>query len=205
MSKPLTPRSRARRIARELATLAAFALVLLSARSSLADHYTVPSGSMQPTVEIDDHILVNKAAYGLRVPFTSAYIAHFSGPAIGDVVVLDSPEEDKVLLKRVVGVPGTRVEVRGGRVSIDGKLAPVEQRADGLHELLGGADHALRLGRGGGPSWGPVTIPDGRYLVMGDNRGDSRDGRFFGLVTRDAILGRAIGVYWRSGLTWDGL
>jgi len=204
MSKP-PPRSRARRIARELATIAVFALVLFSARSSLADHYTVPSGSKQPTIEIDDHILVNKAAYGLRVPFTSAYIAHFGGPAIGDVVVLDSPEEDKVLLKRVVGVPGTRVEVRGGRVSIDGKLAPVEQRADGLHELLGGADHALRLSHGGGPSWGPITIPDGRYLVMGDNRGDSRDGRFFGLVTRDAILGRAIGVYWRSGLTWDGL
>jgi signal peptidase I len=205
MSKPTPARSRARRIARELLAIAAFVLVLLSARSSLADHYTVPTGSMQPTVEIDDHILVNKAAYGLRVPFTNTYVARFDGPAVGDVVVLDSPEEDKVLLKRVVGVPGTRVEVRGGRVSIDGKPAPIEQRADGLHELLGGADHALRLSHGGGPSWGPVAIPDGRYLVMGDNRGDSHDGRSFGLVTREAILGRAVGVYWRSGLTWDGL
>jgi signal peptidase I len=198
-------RSRTRRIAREVLTVAVFALVLMSARSSVADHYLVPTGSMQPTVEIDDHVLVNKAAYGLRVPFSRSYLARFGGPAVGDVVVLDAPDEDKVLLKRVVGVPGTRVEVRGGRVRIDGELAPVEQRGDALYEQLGGADHALRLTRGGGPDWGPVTIPDGRYLVMGDNRGDSRDGRFFGLVTREAILGRAVGVFWRSGPTWDGL
>src|SRR5262245_60122672 len=187
MSNPTPPvrsRSRARRIGRELVVLAVFILVLLSARSSLADHYQVPSGSMQPSVEIDDRILVNKAAYGVRVPFTTTYVARFGGPAIGDVVVLDSPEEDKVLLKRVVGVPGSRIEVRHGRVRIDGKLAPVEQRADGLHEQLGAADHALRLTDGGGPDWGPVTIPEDRYLVMGDNRGDSRDGRSFGLVRR---------------------
>jgi signal peptidase I len=185
--------------------LIGFVVVLMSARSSLADHYRVPTGSMQPTVEIDDHILVNKAAYGLRVPFSSTYLAQFGGPAVGDVVVLDSPDEDKVLLKRVVGVPGARVEVRGGQLMIDGKLAAVEHRANGLYEQLGGAEHALRLTHGGGPAWGPVTIPDDRYLVMGDNRGDSRDGRFFGLVTREAILGRAVGVIWRAGPTWDGL
>jgi signal peptidase I len=185
--------------------IAAFALVLMSARSSLADHYLVPTGSMQPTVAIDDHILVNKAAYGLRVPFSGTYLTHFGGPAVGDVVILDAPDEDKLLLKRVIGVPGTQVEVRGGRVWIDGKAAPVEHRPDGLHEQLGGADHALRLTQGGGPDWGPVSIPEDRYLVMGDNRGDSRDGRYFGLVSREAILGRALGVFWRSGPTWDGL
>src|SRR5215467_11929646 len=157
MSKSTPPRSRMRRVVRELLMLAAFVLVAMSARSSLADHYRVPSGSMQPSVEIDDHILVNKAAYGLRVPFTDNYVTRFDGPAIGDVVVLDSPEEDKVLLKRVVGVPGT----------------PLEHRGDGLHEQLGRADHALRLTHGGGPDWGPVAIPEGRYLVVGDNRGDS--------------------------------
>ncbi|HMG52732.1 MAG TPA: signal peptidase I [Kofleriaceae bacterium] len=199
------PRSRTARIVRELFVVAAFALVLMSARSTLADHYQVPTGSMQPSVEIDDHIVVNKAAYGLRVPFTGAYLARFGGPAVGDVVVLDSPEDSRVLLKRVVGVPGTRVEVRGGRLRIDGELAPVDRRADGLHEQLGGHDHALRLTAGGGPDWGPATIPEGRYLVMGDNRGDSRDGRSFGLVARDAILGRAMGVVWRGGPAWDGL
>ena len=204
-SSPPPVRSRTRRIAREVLTVAVFALVLMSARSTLADHYLVPTGSMQPTVEIDDHVLVNKAAYGLRVPFSHSYLARFAGPAAGDVVVLDAPDEDKVLLKRVVGVPGTRVEVRGGRIWIDDKPAPVAHRGDELYEQLGRADHALRLTRGGGPDWGPVAIPEGRYLVMGDNRGDSRDGRFFGLVTREAILGRAVGVFWRSGPTWDGL
>jgi signal peptidase I len=206
MPKPTPPvRSKARRLARELLMIAAVALVLMSARSSLADHYRVPTGSMQPTVEIDDRILVNKAAYGLRVPFTNAYVTRFDGPAIGDVVVLDSPEQAKVLLKRVVGIPGTRVEVRGGHISIDDKPAPVARRADGLYERLGDAVHQLRLSHGGGPDYGPVTIPDGSYLVMGDNRGDSHDGREFGLVSREAILGRAIGVYWRAGPTWDGL
>jgi signal peptidase I len=204
-NSPPPARSRFRRLARELAVLAAFVLVLLSARSSLADHYRVPTGSMQPTVDIDDHILVNKAAYGLRVPFSHSYVARFGGPAVGDVVVLDAPDDDKVLLKRVVGVPGTRVEVRSGQVWLDGVPAAIEHRPDGLHELLGGADHEVRLTRGGGPDWGPVTIPDGRYLVMGDNRGDSRDGRFFGLVTGEAILGRAVGVFWRGGPVWDGL
>jgi signal peptidase I len=206
MTKP-TPhvRSKARRIARELLVIAAFALVLMSARSSLADHYSVPTGSMLPTIEIDDRIVVNKAAYGLHVPFTSTYLARFDGPKLGDVVVLDSPEEAKVLLKRVVGTPGARVEVRGGRILVDGKLALVEPHPDGLYERLGGAVHQVRITRDGGPDYGPVTIPEGRYLVMGDNRGDSHDGRSFGLVSREAILGRAMGVFWRGGPTWDGL
>lgn len=206
MTKPKSPvRSKARRIARELLMLAAFALVLMSARSSLADHYSVPTGSMLPTVELDDRIVVNKAAYGLHVPFTSTYVTRFDGPEIGDVVVLDSPEAAKVLLKRVVGVPGTRVEVRGGRIFIDDQPAPVEQRAGELYERLGGILHQVRLTRGGGPDYGPVAIPEGRYLVMGDNRGDSHDGRSFGLVSREAILGRAMGVFWRGGPTWDAL
>lgn len=206
MTKPTPPvRSKPRRFARELLVIGAFALVLMSARSSLADHYSVPTGSMLPTIELDDRIVVNKAAYGLHVPFTSAYVTRFDGPRLGDVVVLDSPEESKVLLKRVVGVPGARVEVRGGQLRIDDQPAPIEERADGLYERLGGALHHVRLAPDGGPDWGPVTIPEDRYLVMGDNRGDSHDGRSFGLVARDAILGRAMGVFWRGGPTWDGL
>jgi signal peptidase I len=197
MSKRVT--SRPRRVARELAILAAFALVLLSARSSLATHYHVPTGSMRPTVEIDDRILVSKVAYGLRVPFTSSYAVRFDDPALGDVVVLDSPIEDKILVKRVIGTPGKTIEVRAGRVLIDGKLAPLEERADGLYERLDDIEHPIRITHGGGPDWGPAAIPADHYLVMGDNRGESGDGRSFGLVTRDAILGRAFGVYWRGG------
>lgn len=206
MQKPQpVVRSRARRIAREIGVLAAFALVLISARSSLADHYRVPTGSMLPTVQVDDRILVNKTAYGLRLPFTSTYVTRAAGPEVGDVVVLDSPETDKVLLKRVVGTPGVRVEVRGGRISLDGRPAPIEERAEGTYERLGGVVHPIRLTNDGGPDFGPSAIPDGQYLVMGDNRGDSHDGRSFGLVSRDAIFGRAVGVFWRSGPTWDEL
>jgi signal peptidase I len=199
------PTSRWRPRIRALLRLAALVLVLASARSTLADHYRVPTGSMQPTIDIDDRIIVNKAAYGLRVPFTHAFVMHFGGPDVGDVVVLDSPDDDMVLVKRVIGVPGSRVEVRGGHVTIDGMHAVVEQRSDGLFEHLAGATHPIDLSHGGGPDFGPLVIPDGYYLVMGDNRGDSRDGRMFGLVERDAILGRAVGVYWRGAPSWNGL
>ena len=195
---PLPP---LRRVVREIARVLAFVLIFASARSTLADHYKVPSGSMEPTVETGDRIIVNKAAYGLHVPFTHAIEARFEGPQLGDVVVLDSPDEDKVLLKRVVATPGTTIEVRDGHITIDGTPAPV---VDGF-EQLGNAHHRVSFANGGGPDFGPMMIPEDRYLVMGDNRGNSRDGRFFGLVTREAILGHAIAVYWRDGPTWDGL
>jgi signal peptidase I len=179
--------------------------ILTLARASLADHYKVPSGSMEPSVETGDYIIVNKAAYGLRVPLTQTYVVRFSGPRVGDVVVLDSPDEDKVLLKRVVATPGTTVEIREGRVVLDGVEVPVDAHGADLREQLGGVDHPISLARGGGPDFGPITVPRDRYLVVGDNRGDSRDGRYFGLVAGDSILGRAIGVYWRGGPTWDGL
>jgi signal peptidase I len=198
-------RKRLRAFVRSGVSLAIFVGVFASARASLADHYRVPSGSMEPSVETDDYIIVNKAAYGLRVPLTHTYVMRFSGPRIGDVVVLDAPDEDKVLLKRVVATPGTTVEVRNGHVVLDGVEAPVDSRGEGLREQLGGVDHPISLARGGGPDFGPVEIPSDRYLVLGDNRGDSRDGRYFGLVTGESILGRAIGVYWRGKPTWDGL
>lgn len=199
------PRSRLRRFVREVSIFLVMAFVLMSARSSLADHYQVPTGSMRPTVQIDDRIFVNKAAYGLRVPFTQTFAAEFDGPQIGDAVVLRSPEDGKVLLKRVVGIPGTTIEVHLGQISIDGKLAPIED-IHGFHvENLAGKHHLVRLTNAGGPDYGPTTLPPGHYLVMGDNRGDSHDGRSFGLVTRDAFLGRAFAVYWRGGPTWESL
>jgi signal peptidase I len=194
-------RTRVRRWLREARWLIAIAVLLLTVRSSLANHYKVPTGSMEPTVEVGDRIVVNKAAYGLRLPFASTYAITGGDPELGEVVVLDSPEEDKVLLKRIAGTPGKRVEVRGGRITIDGALAPI---TDG-QEQLGEALHPIRITGDGGPDFGPLVIPDGHYLVMGDNRGESNDGRSFGLVTRDAILGRALGVYWRGGPTWEGL
>ncbi len=89
--------------------LAIIVLTMLTVRASLADHVRVPTGSMQPTVAIGDRVIVNKAAYGLRVPGTQLWLARFAGPAVGDVVVLDAPDEDKLLLKRVVAGPGDTI------------------------------------------------------------------------------------------------
>jgi signal peptidase I len=183
------------------------ALVVLSARSSLADHYVVPSGSMLPTVQEGDRIVVDKLAYGLRLPFTNLYIFEDSDPAPGEVVIVESPANGNTLVKRVVGGPGDVVEVQNGRIFLNGE--PVEilsAEGGGLVEILGREPHPLRLTRGGGPDYGPRQIPLGRFLVMGDNRGDSFDGRLFGLVRRGAIRGRAVAVYHSSGsFTWRAL
>jgi signal peptidase I len=199
-------RLRLRAALRPWLTTAAFLVAMLGARASLADHYRVPTGSMLPTVREGDHLLVNKLAYGLRLPLSHVYLVESDGPAPGDVVVFDSPEDGQVLLKRVAGVPGDRVEVRAGRLSINGRPMPVESRDGRLYERLGGADHELDMSRGGGPDWGPTIIPPDRYLLLGDNRGNSRDGRIFGLAERSAILGRALGVFLRDGRpTWQPL
>lgn len=176
---------------------------LLGLRASVADHYQVPTGSMLPTVEVGDRVVVNKLAYGLRVPLTHAWMISGSGPAVGEVVVLDG--SDTVLLKRVAAGPGDTVEVRGGEIVLNGAVQAVSRRGDGWVEQLGDHQHALRLSAGGGPDFGPTRVPDGHYFLLGDNRGDSRDSRYFGFVRRERILGRAVGVYWRGGPTWRGL
>lgn len=108
-------RKRRIRWIKDLSALGLFILTTFAARASLADHYIVPSGSMKPTVQIGDRILVNKLAYGLRVPFTTHYLIEGSDPQSGDVVILKSPEDGTILLKRVVGVPGDPVTMNDGR------------------------------------------------------------------------------------------
>jgi signal peptidase I len=180
-------------------SVGAAAVVVLVARTSLADHYQVPSGSMRPTVQIGDRVLVDKSAYGLRLPLVDGYLVRGAEPERGDVVVLEAPDTGIVLLKRVVAVPGDRVEVHAGQVWIDGQPAPVGVEDGTELELLeGGRRHPVALGDGG-PDYGPIAVPADRYLVLGDNRGGSRDGRFFGLVGRDALLGRVERVYFREG------
>jgi signal peptidase I len=195
-----TPRRRTGR--KDLVALLGFALVMLAARSALADHYVVPSGSMDPTVHVGDRIVALKAAYGLRLPWTEIWMSGPELPARGDVVVLRSPEDGQVLLKRVVAVAGDRVEVREGRVWIDGREMPIEAG----QERLGAAPHPVSLELGGGPPFGPTIVPPEHVLLMGDNRGNSRDGRSFGFVAAQHILGRALGVYYRDGaLEWHAL
>lgn len=204
--EPVGRRARAVAWLREALGILAFLAVIAAARSSLADHYHVPTGSMIPTVAIGDRLLVNKLAFGLRAPFTSHVIMSFAGPARGDVVVLDSPENGDTLLKRVVAIPGDRVEVAGGRLIINGAAVAVDQVGGAMFEHLGPRAHRLALTFGGGRDFGPTTLGADQYLVLGDNRGESHDGRSFGLVDRRAIFGRAIAVWIRhGGLTWEKL
>lgn len=206
--REVTPSRRRRWLQpREVITLLTFIVAVGAGRSSVADHYYVPTGSMIPTVEVGDRVVVNKLAYGLRVPFTTRTLLPFSGPRPGEVVVLRSPEEpDVTLLKRVVAVPGDEVAVREGLLYINGALAPMARDESGLWEDLGTGAHRLRLTSGGGLDFGPVKVGQGEYLVMGDNRGESHDGRAFGLVQRSSILGRALSVWMRDGgLCWQRL
>jgi len=173
-----------RHVLREIVAMSAFVIVLFASRSVFADHYTVPSGSMKPTVHIADRVVVNKVAYGLRVPWTKTWLTGPTMPRHGDVVVLASPENGMTLLKRIVAVAGDTVTVRAGTVVIAGRE---------LHDTFGNLDH------GPGFDFGPVQVPSGHVLVLGDNRGNSHDGRAFGFVTCEALLGRAAGVYWRDG------
>jgi signal peptidase I len=199
-------RGRLRPLLREVLSIAGFAVALFAARSSLADHYYVPTGSMIPTVWEGDRVVVNKLAYDLRLPFSDISTARFAGPARGDVVVLRSPEDGSTLLKRVVAVPGDEVGVLNGHLTINGRLAPVTDGTPEAVEQLDAVVHQVRLTHGGGVDFGPLRVGADRYLVLGDNRGESHDGRMFGFVERSAIFGRALSVWMREGhLCWHKL
>lgn len=162
-----------------------FMLGLLVTRSSFADHYLVPSGSMENTLFLGDRVVVDKRAYGFRVPFTLSKLTNGEAPARGDVVIFDAPDDGTRLIKRIVAVGGDVLEVRSGHVYIDGVL----------HD-----DKAvLELKSGGGPDVPAIRIPDGHVFVMGDYRGNSRDSRYFGFVPEASLYARASRVYYRSG------
>ncbi len=196
--------------------LAVVVLVALAARSSLADHYVIPSGSMLPTLGIKDRVFVGKAAYGLRIPFTSVTVAGGKLPERGDVVVFRSPTDGSVFIKRVVALPGDEIRVVRGRIYIDGELT--EWVRDGTHtfEVMDDRRYELRLTDGGGPDYGPAEVPEGFCFVMGDNRGNSQDSRAWVFddpektdhyLPLESLRGKAVAIYWRSGdgPSWDPL
>lgn len=172
--------------------------LLFVARSSFANHYQVPSGSMQPTLQPGDRVVVDMRAYGLRIPFTGIVLAGHDEPAPGDVVVFKSPDDGTRLIKRVVAVAGQTVSLVEGRLWIDGRPLQAGDAGQAL-EHFGSRQVQLDLSDGGGPDIAPLVIPEGMALVLGDHRGRSADGRYFGLVRSHDLYARALGVYWRSG------
>lgn len=200
---------RTRALWKEWRSTLLFLLLMCAFRSSLADIYNVPTGSMKPTVVEGDRVLTEKMAYDLHLPFTPVVLWHRADPQRGDIVVLYSPEDGMRLLKRVVAVPGDVVAMRDERVSIDGQpmqyAGPAPGEAADLpdaasyvfgQEDLTGHQHAVMFdpGRPALRDFAALTVPAGQYFVMGDNRDNSKDSRYIGFIPRAAIAGRAFAV-----------
>lgn len=181
-------------------------LVLVPIRSSIADWNDVPTGSMKPTILEGDRIFVNKLAYDLKVPLTKWHLVKWGDPKHGDIVVCFSPEDGTRLVKRVVALPGDTISMQEGRVVINGQTAeyspldpkvinhiPDEEQAGQLfaEEEVEGRSHAVMYTPSvpAMRSFVPVVVPEGKYVVMGDNRDNSHDSRYFGFVDREQIVG----------------
>ena len=187
------------------------AVLVFAIRSSLADWNDVPTGSMKPTILEGDRVYVNKLAYDLKVPFTTWHVAAWANPKRGDIVVFYSPHDGQRLVKRVIGLPGDTIELRQNVLLVNGepvRYQPIDQSAlrdVSAHDLashvfatedLPGQTHAVAAfpAVSARRDFGPFHVPDGQYFMMGDNRDDSFDSRYWGTVERRRILGRATGI-----------
>ena len=175
-----------------------FLLLMFASRSSIADWYVVPTGSMQPTIVEGDRIFVDKMAYRLEVPFTNFTIKELDTPKRGDIVIITSEKADTRLVKRLVALPGDKVAMRNNRLFLNGKALNYLDEKDShqFTEELAGVNHKIQLlpVANAPDSFREVTVPQGHYLVLGDNRNHSSDSRFYGFVPEHEIQGKALNV-----------
>ncbi len=179
---------------REYAEAIIIALLLaLFIRAFVVQAFKIPSGSMIPTLLIGDHILVSKFIYGLRNPFTGTVVIPVKEPERLDVLVFKFPlNPSQDFIKRVIGLPGDTVEIIDKKVYING----VQLKNDpGVIE----SDHVIPAGKSPRDNFGPVTVPAASVFVMGDNRDNSHDSRFWGFVDFQDLKGKAYVLYW----SWD--
>lgn len=196
---------------KEIRPLLITALVVFAVRSSLADWNDVPTGSMRPTILEGDRVWVNKLAYDLKVPFTTWHLAEWGNPQRGEIVVFFSPYDGQRLVKRVIGLPGDTIELRNNALVVNGQPVEYQPLAEELlrdipmldragwsfaAERLPGQTHAVAgiPARPAPRNFAPLRVPAGEYFMMGDNRDDSFDSRFWGTVRRGQIVGRATAV-----------
>ncbi len=185
-------------------------LIATSFKSAIADWYIVPTGSMKPTILEGDRIFANKLAYDLKVPYTTWHLASWDNPSRGEIVVFLSPGDGTRLVKRVVGIPGDTIAMRNNRLFINGealnydfpdpKGLEVSMADEGDRQIytedLTGHKHATIImpHRPSMRSFAPMTVPDHHYFMMGDNRDNSADSRYFGFVDRKDIVARATAI-----------
>ncbi len=190
-------------------------LIVLVLRSFLFEPFRIPSSSMRPTLVVGDFILVNKYIYGLRLPVIDTKILEVSDPQRGDIMVFRYPEAPSIdYIKRVVGIPGDRISYRNRRLYVNGKAAEMTkhgthlwmnnqcQTIDSLRfrEQTDESDHEiLIIPRRASRAEGEWIVPEGHYYMLGDNRDNSRDSRYWGFVPEENIVGKAVAVW----MNWD--
>jgi signal peptidase I len=169
-------------------TLVIALVIALFVRSFVVQAFKIPSSSMEPTLLVGDHILVNKFIYGIRIPVIGKKVFTFSQPRRGDVIVFIFPNDrSKDYIKRVIGLPGDKVEIRERKIYINDRLI---EDPWGVYGTWGPSAR---------DNYGPKEIPPGFLLVLGDNRDNSEDSRYWGFVPLDDVLGKAFIMYW----SWD--
>jgi len=184
-----------------------FILLMSVFRSAIADWYTVPTGSMQPTIQEGDRIVVNKMAYDIRIPFTDIALMKIAEPQHGEIIVFESAAADLRLIKRIVGLPGDIIAMRNEVLFINGKAVKYDRTSNQApgrsnvnhqegfeNETLGKITHQIKIDKSASDQYsnfGPVTVPENKYLVLGDNRRHSADSRFYGFVPRHELKGKA--------------
>jgi signal peptidase I len=166
----------------------------LFVRSFVVEAFTIPSGSMEPTLLVGDYLLVNRMSYVMKIPFTDTVLLNTGAPRRGDTIVFRYPlDHSKDFVKRVIAKEGDTVEIRDKAVYVNGSRAE-----DGNARF---ADPNVIPGNfSERDNFGPVTVPKDSYFAMGDNRDNSLDSRFWGFVKRDELVGRAVILYF----SWDG-
>lgn len=195
------PKSRLRE---NVETIVIAVLLALFIRTFVVQAFKIPSGSMKDTLLIGDHILVNKFIYGIKIPFTETTLIPISNPDRGDIVVFRYPEDpSKDFIKRVVGVGGDVVEIKDKKVFVNKKYQDgTHIKHTDAHKFPGKFSHR--------DNYGPVTVPENALFVMGDNRDNSHDSRFWGFVDLKALKGQAFIIYWswnkeKTGVRWNRL
>lgn len=159
-------------------------LALFAFRWSFADHYRVPTGSMLPTIQLGDHVFTNKMAYDFKIPFTEISLTHTGEPKRGDVMVFLFPKDESInFVKRVIGLPGETLKIENNKVYINNAELNETYLPESTRHII--YEHQME-----------VIIPHDMYFVMGDNRENSLDSRYWGLVPRKNIKGKATGILW---------
>lgn len=193
----------------EWRTFLLFVLILFTFRSTIADWSHVPTGSMKPTLMEGDRILVDKLAYDLRFPFLHYRLKSWDDPKTGDIVIFPSPETEELYVKRVVAVPGDTISMENNKLIINGKPLSYKLDKNGaadvlndddkdqfvvLEETLGSVGHSIMISRyfrSAASNFNTQVVPENQYLVLGDNRDNSKDSRFIGFIDRERIRGKA--------------